>query len=148
MAGNPFIGTGFESFWLGSRANRMWAMYYFHPTQAHNGYLEVYLELGWIGIFLLAAIIFAGYRNALALLRTNPEAGRIRMTFIAVALVYNVTEAGFRMMTLTWIFLLLSATVVPSLALETASEALPEDAAPNFETWHQPRQPVSDFARR
>jgi exopolysaccharide production protein ExoQ len=148
MAGNPFFGTGFESFWLGSRANRMWAMYYFHPTQAHNGYLEVYLELGWIGIALLAAIIFAGYRNALALLRTNPEAGRIRMTFIAVALVYNVTEAGFRMMTLTWIFLLLSATVVPSLALETASDTLPEDTASNFDTWQHPRQPVSDFARR
>ncbi|MGD0907696.1 MAG: O-antigen ligase family protein [Candidatus Acidiferrales bacterium] len=148
MAGNPFFGTGFESFWLGSRANRMWAMYYFHPTQAHNGYLEVYLELGWIGIVLLAAIIFAGYRNALALLRSNPEAGRIRMTFIAVALVYNVTEAGFRMMTLTWIFLLLSATVVPGLAMETASDTLPEDTAPNFDTWQHPRQPVSDFARR
>ena len=25
-------------------------MFYFHPTQAHNGYIEVYLELGWIGI--------------------------------------------------------------------------------------------------
>jgi O-antigen ligase len=147
MAGNPLIGTGFESFWLGSRANRMWAMYYFHPTQAHNGYLEVYLELGWIGIILLAAIIIAGYRNAVSLLRTNPEAGRIRMTFIAVALVYNVTEAGFRMMTLTWFFLLLSSTIVPSLAMETAPSKLPEDTAPNFDTWHQ-RPPVSDFARR
>jgi hypothetical protein len=70
------------------------------------------------------------------------------MTFIAVALVYNVTEAGFRMMTLTWFFLLLSATVVPNFGPETASDALPEDTAPNFETWHQPRQPISDFARR
>jgi hypothetical protein len=70
------------------------------------------------------------------------------MTFIAVALVYNVTEAGFRMMTLTWFFLLLSATVVPVVAAETASDALPEDAAPNFETWHHPQRPVSDFARR
>jgi O-antigen ligase len=150
MAGNPFFGTGFESFWLGSRANRMWAMYYFHPTQAHNGYLEVYLELGWIGIILLAAIIFAGYRSALAMMQTNPEAARIKMVFIAAALVYNVTEAGFRMMTLTWIFLLLSATVVPEVAAETASDTLAEQTEPTFETWHrQPtRQPVSNFARR
>lgn len=148
MSGSPIFGTGFESFWLGNRADRMWALYYFHPTQAHNGYIEVYLELGWIGIVLLSAIVFAGYRNALATLRVNPDAGRIRMAFIAIALVYNVTEAGFRMMTLTWFFLLLSAFVVPVAAVEEASEPLPADTSPKFEDWRQQPQPVPNLARR
>jgi exopolysaccharide production protein ExoQ len=148
MAGSPMFGTGFESFWLGNRADRMWTLYYFHPTQAHNGYLEVYLELGWIGIILLAAILLAGYRNAVAMLRWNPDAARIRMAFIAVALVYNVTEAGFRMMTLTWFFLLLSAFVIPETALETAPSALPADSSRDLADWQCQGHPVPSFARR
>jgi exopolysaccharide production protein ExoQ len=148
MAGNPLLGTGFESFWLGSRANRMWNLYYFHPTQAHNGYIEVYLELGWIGIVLLAAVIVAAYRNALATLQTNPDLGRIRMAFIAVALVYNVTEAGFRMMTLTWIVLLLSAIILPETAAETAPSPLPAETTPKLEDWQHQGQTVPNFARR
>jgi O-antigen ligase len=148
MSGSPIYGTGFESFWLGSRADRMWAMYYFHPTQAHNGYLEVYLELGWIGIILLSAIIIAGFRNAVAMLRWNPDAARIRLAFIAIALVYNVTEAGFRMMTLTWIFFLLSATVVPEVAVEEAPATLPADTSRNFEDWRRQDHAVSGYARR
>ena len=41
---NPILGAGYQSFWLGPGAERIWAKYYFHPTQAHNGYLEVYLN--------------------------------------------------------------------------------------------------------
>ncbi len=148
MSGSPIFGTGFESFWLGDRANRMWQMYYFHPTQAHNGYIEVYLEMGWIGVLLLATIVFAGYRNALAMLKINPDAGRIRLAYMAVALVYNVTEAGFRMMTLTWIMLLLSAFVVPEEDYATASSAVPADSSPKLEKWQQLGHPVPNFARR
>lgn len=148
MRENPVVGTGFESFWLGNRADKMWALYYFHPTQAHNGYIEVYLELGWVGILVLASIIMTGYRSALGALRTNPDAGRIRMTFIAVALVYNVTEAGFRMMTLTWIFFLLSAMVPLDTAAEVAPESLLETTADKFEDWQRHEQPVPSFARR
>jgi len=90
----------------------------------------------------------AGYRNAVAMLRWNPDAGRIRMAFIAVALVYNVTEAGFRMMTLTWFFLLLSAFVIPEAGLETASSALPVDTSQDVEDWRQQGHPVPNFARR
>lgn len=148
MAGNPIIGTGFESFWLGNRADKMWSLYYFHPTQAHNGYIEMYLELGWVGILMLTGIVLTGYRNALALLRTNPDEARIRLTFIAIALVYNVTEAGFRMMTLTWIFLLLSAMAVPDAVPEVAADAVPEEDASRFEDWRQSPQPVPSLARR
>jgi O-antigen ligase len=148
MSGSPVFGTGFESFWLGNRADKMWQLYYFHPTQAHNGYIEVYLELGWIGIILLAGIIVTGYRNAIAMLRWNPDGARIRMAFIAIGLVYNVTEAGFRMMTITWFFFLLSAAVIPEVGVEEATATLPENASQDFGEWQRPAHPVSDYARR
>jgi len=148
MSANPMLGTGFESFWLGNRADRMWQAYYFHPTQAHNGYIEVYLELGWIGILLLGAIIVTGYRNAIAMLRWNPDAGRIRIAFITIGLVYNVTEAGFRMMTLTWFVFLLSAVVIPAVGMEQASSELPADTPRKLEDWERQHDPVPEFARR
>ena len=43
---NPVIGTGFESFWLGERLQKLWAEHWWHPNEAHNGYLETYLNLG------------------------------------------------------------------------------------------------------
>jgi exopolysaccharide production protein ExoQ len=145
MAGNPVIGTGFESFWLGERADRMWKMFYFHPTQAHNGYIEIYLELGWVGIALMALIIVTGCRNAVAMRRWDPVTARIRMAFIVIALAYNMTEAGFRMMTLTWFFFLLSAVIVPK-AVRKPSTLLQSSSSKDIAELQLQGLPVPDFA--
>ncbi len=50
---NPIFGVGFESFWLGDNANPIWDVRWWHVDEAHNGYLEVYLDLGLVGLFLL-----------------------------------------------------------------------------------------------
>ncbi len=55
MRFNAWVGTGFESFWLGPRLEFLWSKYYFQPNQAHNGYLETYLNLGVLGLGLLAS---------------------------------------------------------------------------------------------
>ncbi len=39
---NPVFGAGFESFWLGPRLDVMWKKWWWHPIQAHNGYIETY----------------------------------------------------------------------------------------------------------
>ena len=126
----------------------MWRMFYFHPTQAHNGYIEVYLELGWIGIACLAGIVVTGCRNAVATLRRDPESGRIRLAYIVVALAYNMTEAGFRMMTLTWFFFLLSAVVVPVTVAKVARLSLPAEPPGKLDELQPREEPVPDFARR
>ena len=112
---NPVGGTGFESFWLGDRLRKVWDMTDKGIQEAHNGYLEVYLNLGWLGISLLALLLVTGYRNVIALFRYNPEAGSIRVAFFATAIIYNLTEAGFRMMSMVWIAFLLAIVAVPEL---------------------------------
>src|SRR5579863_150693 len=124
VGGNPLIGTGFESFWMGERLHRVWDLTAKGIQEAHNGYLEVYLNLGWIGIGLLALVIASGYRNAVAVYRRNADAGRIRLAFIAVALVYNFTEAGFRMMDPVWIAFLLAAFAIPAAPVPEQSSSL------------------------
>ena len=46
MDTNPIFGAGYESFWLGDRLQKIWDEVHWHPGQAHNGYLELYLNLG------------------------------------------------------------------------------------------------------
>jgi exopolysaccharide production protein ExoQ len=136
---NPVFGTGFESFWLGSRLETMWNKHWWHPNEAHNGYLEIYLNLGWIGVMLLAAVIVTGYRNVLRLLRRDPEAGRLMLAFFVVEMIYSFTEAGFRMMNPVWICFLLAAAAVPrSRSVSNpfkVRESMAETAIPG---WHTP----------
>ena len=113
ISADPWFGTGFESFWLGERVAALWSQYLWHPNQAHNGYLEVFLNLGVVGVALLGFIIAWGYRNVVAVLHRDPELGGLRFAFFVVAVLYNVTEAGFRMMHPVWIAFLLAVMVIP-----------------------------------
>jgi len=116
VRGNALVGTGFESFWMGRRLHRVWELTMTGLQEAHNGYLELYLNLGWIGVILLAGLIINGYRNVIAAFRRDPALANLNLAFFVVAIIYNFTEAGFRETTLVWIFFLLATFAVPRMA--------------------------------
>ena len=131
---NSIVGAGFESFWISpnvvifQRALVGW----WHPeglNEAHNGYIEVYLNLGWVGVVLVSTILITGYSRAIKAFRQNQYIGGLMLAYIIAAAVYSFTEAGFRMLDLMWIFLLLaivSATgVTAGLFDREATKALP-----------------------
>ncbi len=122
MHTNPFVGAGFESFWLGNHLQRVWDLSVHGIQEAHNGYLEVYINLGWIGELLLIAMIVAAYPRILMALRRMPHWGRLRLAFFVAGLIYSLTEAGFRMMNPVWIAFLL-AIAGPALVLERKPSA-------------------------
>ena len=134
MGTNPIIGTGFESFWLGERLQILWEKYYFKPNQAHNGYIEIYLNLGWVGLCLLGGVLFSCYRNMKKMLmsaRDLPELihfGRLGMAFLAGYLVYNYTEAAFKAEHFMFLFFLAFAIQYPQPHQRAAqsSSSLPE----------------------
>jgi exopolysaccharide production protein ExoQ len=127
---NPILGTGFESFWLGARAEFFWKKYQFHPNQAHNGYLETYLNLGWIGVGLLLLLIIVGYRNVInAYLQRLPSA-TLQLSLLLVAVVYNMTEATFKVMHPMYIAFLFAIIRPPRLSLSTNdSPTIPDSQA-------------------
>jgi O-antigen ligase len=109
MGTNPIWGTGYDSFWLGSRLDALWSKYRWRPNESHNGYLETYLELGLIGLSLLLGIIFVIGRNIQKELMHDFEVGRFRMAFFVMFLLYNVTEVALKGVTLMWLMFLLIA---------------------------------------
>ncbi len=121
---NPLLGTGLESFWLGRRLEAVWNMSVNGIQEAHNGYIELYLNLGWVGLLLLGWLIVSGYRNAFTAFRSNASNGRLRLGYLTAALVFSLTEAGFRMLSPIWFtFLLAVAGVSSSPYLEKCVEA-------------------------
>jgi O-antigen ligase len=99
---NPFLGAGFESFWLGDRLKIMWDKWPFHPVQAHNGYLETYLNLGLLGLAIMVAVLLAAFRKARIELFRNFEFARFRMGLVIAIIAYNWTEAVFKNITAMW----------------------------------------------
>jgi O-antigen ligase len=107
---NPVVGAGFESFWIGPRLDKVYSQLskYMQVNEAHNGYIEVYLNLGWIGVGLIAMILISGYRGAVAALKRNPAFAGLMLAYVAAAAIYSISEAGFRMLDPMWLFLLLA----------------------------------------
>jgi exopolysaccharide production protein ExoQ len=110
---NPLFGTGFESFWIGPRLRQVEIDINQGVNQAHDGYIEIFLNLGWVGIALLGGLIVTGYRRIVPAVRQRTQLGSLRLAFLIVALAYNFTEGGFKMMHPVWIVFLLTIAIVP-----------------------------------
>jgi exopolysaccharide production protein ExoQ len=114
MHTNPWIGTGYESFWMGPRLLLFWNQAGLgHINEAHNGYLEVYLNLGVIGLILISAILITRYRTICKRLAPLSSFASLGFALWTIMLFYCVTEAGFRSgQGLIWIvFLLVTVSV-------------------------------------
>jgi exopolysaccharide production protein ExoQ len=96
LGGNPVFGTGFESFWIGERLQKIWALYWWHPNEAHNGYLEIYLSLGLVGLFLLFGALLATFWKGKRDLLRNSAMGPLRLASLGAIVVYNWTEAAYK----------------------------------------------------
>jgi len=121
VAPNPTLGAGFESFWTSPAVKDFWRSLpnYWHPetlNEAHNGYLEIYLNLGLVGVCLIAFVLISGYRRATKALRREPDLGGLLLAYIMVGATYSLTEAGFRMLDLIWVSLLLGIITASSVA--------------------------------
>ena len=103
------FGSGFESFWLTHIGRSSHAGFYYLLNQAHNGYLETYLQLGMVGLCLLMAMIVAtGMKLKWDILDGNTH-GVLLLSLFVVALVYNWTEAIFNKLNLIWMMLIICA---------------------------------------
>jgi O-antigen ligase len=116
IADAPLLGSGYQSFWTGDQLRKIWSMggYLLGINESHNAYLEVFLNLGAVGVFLLTLLLIAGYRNVSLELRRDREIGKLKLAFFIVAVIYGCTEAAaFGMLNPVWSAFLLAITIVP-----------------------------------
>lgn len=124
MQQSPWIGYGYESFWTGERLARIWQQLD-GIIQAHNGYIDVYLNLGFVGLSVLLASIVKGLANLNIELKENNRFAALKMTFIVVILIYNYTEATFVPVSNTFTILLICILQVRQPAENVKGRAPP-----------------------
>jgi O-antigen ligase len=94
--GSPMLGVGYGGFWIGRLANIPWNA---HMTwvlgQAHSGYVDTYLQLGLVGVFLLTGLLGSKLSELLASLTTDFEFGCFRITLFLTILFVNMAESTY-----------------------------------------------------
>ena len=110
------LGAGFSSFWSGARLDALYTQ--FGIIQAHNGYLEVFLNSGVVGLVLLALLLLSTIRrlNGAVRIDTDPLAA-VRMAILVAAIVYNFSEAAYNKWSIVWVVSLFAIVSTPLLAV-------------------------------
>ncbi len=112
---HPVFGAGFASFWTPEIAAGVKEIIHISPNQAHNGYLEVFLNTGIVGLSFLVLALYGSLKGAYRLMQQNFEAGRFRLILLLCVMLDNWTEASFgRPTQLVWLVFLFGAiNVIP-----------------------------------
>ncbi len=101
LVNNPIFGMGFESFWLGPRVAVIWQTWQ-GINQAHSGYIETYLNLGIVGIFLLCGVLFSTFRKISSDLLRDFDFARLRLGYLFAIIFFNYSEATFKAIHPLW----------------------------------------------
>jgi O-antigen ligase len=126
IADRPLLGHGYSAFWIiGSPGvNAIWAAVQWEVPTAHSGYLEVLLQLGWIGaalvlVMALGTAVYAG----MALFRGPRRRGLWMLLQLVVLVILNYSESALLnpdLQTVFWILMLLALQERPAAAAPRA----------------------------
>jgi O-antigen ligase len=139
---NPLLGTGYESFWLGDRLIKVWRQTGPGINEAHNGYLEIYLNQGIIGLLLLGVFLMSSYYIVWRQVGMASSVGALSLALWTILPFYNVTESAFRGQ-LLWVIFLLGAVVVPARKNRRSQGALRDKSSSALNAFrHQAVEPA------
>jgi O-antigen ligase len=124
---SPLIGQGYAAFWgagAGSIVDREAPAFVSNLLQAHNGFLDVILETGLIGFFILIALIVAVLFTAARSLATRPAICWLSVTMVLMIIAHNMLESSwFRGYALNWMLFLFAAFLPRSGGFGQAADA-------------------------
>jgi O-antigen ligase len=113
---NPLIGAGYWNFWGGPRGYAISVAMNTGIPNAHNGYVDLYLDGGLIVLALLLYLLVSYGRRIITSLSGNPDIDRFRRMKFAVliaAIIYNLCESTFARMGPIWFTALLMMVDFP-----------------------------------
>lgn len=105
---DPMLGYGFEMFYTSVIMQKKFD--FFAP--AHNGYLEMYLNLGIIGILFVAGWMVSGLIKVWRYLIIDYSAAILRLAIIVVIALYSWTEVVFSGVSSLWMLLFIAVLSV------------------------------------
>jgi exopolysaccharide production protein ExoQ len=96
IAMRPFFGYGYYGFWI-SQQDAALEYLGWNPNQAHNGFLDLALNEGLVGLVILSVVFYVALRRALRQIRDGDAtgAGRFSLIMLVYLLIHNISEADF-----------------------------------------------------
>jgi exopolysaccharide production protein ExoQ len=129
IQGAPYLGTGYGAYWLGpvptSPSYVFLPLMYFYPMEAHNGYLDVINDLGFLGLTCLLSFLYWFIRQALQLMRFDRSQAALYLALLFQEMVINMSESDFFSRSSTSAILMLAATCLSRGLLDARRNAQP-----------------------
>jgi len=98
IAERPWLGFGYGGFWLGWDASSayVWAKTNWRPSFAHNGFLDLTLQIGLLGLVAFLVGLARGLLRAAALIRSETcrEAFWPLLYILIFTIQYNLAESS------------------------------------------------------
>ncbi len=117
----PWLGYGYSAFWLGweGESATLWFITNQEYDHAHNGVLDLWLDLGFLGVFVFAAAYVLAFGRAVLWARATKTMGGLwPLALLTFMMLYNLTESALLLRNnLIWIL----STRRPSALFETSA---------------------------
>jgi exopolysaccharide production protein ExoQ len=94
----PWLGYGYDAFWMPDQADtiRIWRVLTWEPPHAHNGFLELWLELGLVGLTLFLVVFTHYVLRSIKFYRNSSEPAAIwPLMLLAFLFFANFTDTCF-----------------------------------------------------
>lgn len=91
-----WLGYGYGGFWLGFEgpSGPVWLATGWEPPSAHDGFLDLMLDLGVVGLLILVPVLIAALRQGYALaVRGRTLDAAFPLLFLVFLLISNITES-------------------------------------------------------
>lgn len=92
---SPWLGYGYSAFWLGleGKSAYVWQAVNWQAGYSHNGFLDLWAELGLLGLSMCVISLLKSYFQAIFLVRKiNTPEGLWALTFLTLTVLTNTTE--------------------------------------------------------
>jgi exopolysaccharide production protein ExoQ len=123
----PYLGSGYGAYWVGptpqSPSRVFQYLMYFYPTEAHNGYLDVINDLGYVGLICLLAVLMWYIRQALQLMPIDRSQAALYLALLFQQMVMNMSESEWFARDSTFTVFILGMVCLSRAVLESRREA-------------------------
>lgn len=86
VTGAPFLGHGFGGFWTDAHREAT-------SSHAHNGYLDIVLNMGFLGLLIFSAYLIQCCRKAVMLMNRNFDQACLWACLLIIIVVHNIAES-------------------------------------------------------
>lgn len=114
----PWLGYGYQAFWLeGGESDDVWRALRYKVYQAHNGFYNIGVEIGFIGLALFVISLAFAYYRAIKFVRFNQSSESLwYICLITFFPLYNYTESTIvEPSSLFWILFLMATFSLPNI---------------------------------